>query len=62
MTELEDKLNQVLSNPQMMQQILSLAQSMGVSSQQPPPPEHKDSIPIPDPGITSPLIPLATTR
>ena len=61
MTELEDKLNRVLSNPQMMQQILSLAQSMGVSSQQPPPPEHKDSIPIPDPGILQKAASMASS-
>lgn len=29
MSELEEKLSQVLSNPQMMQQIMSLAQSLG---------------------------------
>ena len=29
MSEMEDKLNSVLNNPQMMQQIMSMAQSMG---------------------------------
>lgn len=33
MSELEEKLGQVLSNPQMMQQIMALAQSMGSQSQ-----------------------------
>ena len=28
MSELDDKLNSILNNPQMMQQIMSLAQSM----------------------------------
>ena len=31
MSELEEKLGQILSNPQMMQQIMSLAQTMGNS-------------------------------
>lgn len=38
MSELEEKLNQVLSDPKMMQQILSLANSLGQSA---PPPEPK---------------------
>ena len=42
MSELEEKLNQVLGNPQMMQQIMALAQSMGSSSsRQEPSPEAK---------------------
>lgn len=32
MSEMEEKLNAVLNNPQMMQQILSMAQSMGAPS------------------------------
>ena len=32
MSEMEDKLNSVLSNPQMMQQTMSMAQSLGQSS------------------------------
>lgn len=36
MNDLEQKLNDVLSNPQMMQQIMSLAQSIGNSTQQQP--------------------------
>ncbi len=31
MSEMEDKLNSILSNPQMMQQIMSMAQTMGAS-------------------------------
>lgn len=39
MSEMEEKLNSVLSNPQLMQQIMSMAQSMGqTSSQQSGPP------------------------
>lgn len=53
MSELEEKLGQVLSNPQMMQQIMALAQSMGSgtphkeTAPEPPPP----SIPALDPGV-----------
>ena len=35
MSELEDKLNAVLGNPQMMQQIMTLAQSINPPSEQP---------------------------
>lgn len=34
MSEMEDKLNAVLNNPQMMQQIMSMAQSMGAQPNQ----------------------------
>ena len=36
MSELDDKLNSILNNPQMMQQIMSLAQSMNSPEPQPP--------------------------
>ena len=41
MSEMEEKLGQILRNPQMMQQIMSLAQAMNASQlpkQEPPPP------------------------
>ena len=38
MSELDDKLNSILNNPQMMQQIMSLAQSMNGAEAAPPPP------------------------
>lgn len=38
MSEMEDKLNSVLNNPQMMQQIFSMAQAMGASQPSSPPP------------------------
>lgn len=41
MSELDDKLNSILSNPQMMQQIMSLAQSMNGSDSAPSPPPPK---------------------
>lgn len=37
MAELEDKLGAVLNNPQLMQQIMSMAQSLGQQSSPPPP-------------------------
>lgn len=37
MSELDDKLNSILSNPQMMQQIMSLAQSMNKPDSPPAP-------------------------
>lgn len=46
MSELEEKLGSVLSNPQLMQQIREMAQSLG---SQPPPPEAPQS-PPPEPG------------
>ncbi len=39
MSELDEKLNSILSNPQMMQQIMSLAQSMSQSAGQPEQPQ-----------------------
>lgn len=44
MSELDDKLNSILGNPQMMQQIMSLAQSMNKpESPAPPPPKPQDA-------------------
>lgn len=63
MDELEQKLGAVLSNPQLMQQIMSMAQAMG--SQTPPQPEElKQSEPQPampaiDPGMLSKLAGLS---
>lgn len=36
MSELEDKLNALMSNPQLMQQIAAMAQSMGAGNPEPP--------------------------
>ncbi len=38
MDEMEDKLNSILSNPEMMSQIMSMAQSIGKSNQSSPSP------------------------
>lgn len=43
MAELEDKLGAVLNNPQLMQQIMSMAQSLGQQSSPPPSPEPQMS-------------------
>ena len=56
MSELEEKLGQILSNPQMMQQIMSLAQTMGSNApakeEQPiKKQEQAASIPTLDPAI-----------
>ncbi|MBE6975052.1 MAG: hypothetical protein E7436_06145 [Ruminococcaceae bacterium] len=48
MDEMNEKLGAILSNPQMMQQIMSMAQALGQSA--PPPPEP----PRPDPPPTAP--------
>ena len=54
MSEMEEKLGQILSNPQMMQQIMSLAQAMNASQPQkqeptPPPQPLQPTVPaIPD--------------
>ena len=48
MSSLEETLSQVLGNPQMMQQIMSLAQSLG-QQEQPPPSAPTNSPPSPSP-------------
>ena len=49
---MEDKLGALLANPQLMQQIMSMAQSLGQSSPAPPPPPPK-----PEPAPAQPGIP-----
>lgn len=49
MSEMEEKLGAILNNPQMMQQILSMAQAMGANqpSQSPPPkPQENNNLPL----------------
>jgi hypothetical protein len=46
MSELEEKLNAMMSNPQLMQQIAAMAQNMGQNTQQP---HHQDDTFIPPP-------------
>ena len=44
MDGMEDKLNAILGNPQMMQQIMSMAQAMGQQEEQTPEPQPQQSI------------------
>ena len=50
MDQMEDKLNSILGNPQMMQQIMSMAQALGASS-----PEQPREAPPPPPNQAPPL-------
>lgn len=54
MSEMEQKLGAILGNPQMMQQIMTLAQSMGQSDPTPPP-QEPPSPPSLDPKLLSAL-------
>ena len=60
MAELEDKLQNILNNPQMMQQIMSMAQAMG-SSTAPSEPSgtHNDATPDIDLGLLQKISSLA---
>jgi hypothetical protein len=51
MDGLEDKLNAVLSNPQMMQQMMAMAQSFGAASAPPPEPPPQPQMPNIDLGM-----------
>lgn len=57
MSEMEEKLGAILSNPQMMQQIMTMAQSMGQSAPPPPesPPPQPPALPNFDPGLLQKL-------
>lgn len=61
MSEMEDKLNSVLSNPQLMQQIMSMAQSLGQSTPAPqePAPSPEPALPQIDLGMVQKLSGLA---
>ena len=59
MSELEEKLNSVLNNPQLMQQIMSMAQSLG-SQPQPEQPPKTDPMPEIDLGMLQRLSGLAS--
>ena len=51
MDDLEQKLNSVLSNPQLMQQIMSMAQSMGAAQSMPKEPPSPAPVQNPLPAI-----------
>ena len=48
MDEMEEKLGAILGNPQLMQQIMSMAQSLGQSSPEPPKQESPSMPPLPE--------------
>lgn len=59
MSEIEERLNTILNNPQLMQQIASIAQTMGTEPQQDPPDtqEHfSDGIPAFDPKLIQTMV------
>ena len=58
MESLEEKLGAVLSNPQLMQQIMSMAQAMG-SAPAPNPPPPPEPLSVPDPGLLQKLSGIA---
>lgn len=53
MSELEEKLGTILSNPQIMQQISAMAQALGKTAPEPPPPQITNQPPqsLPDPAM-----------
>ena len=61
MDEMEDKLGAILGNPQIMQQIMSMAQSLGQSAPEPPPPKQEPppSMTDIDPAMIGKLMNLA---
>lgn len=64
MAEMEEKLNAVLNNPQLMQQIMTMAQSLGQQSSAPEPPapqKEATSAPPFDPALLQKLSGLATS-
>ena len=48
MNEMEDKLNAVLGNPEMMAQIMAMAQQLGGGAQPPPPKSEPEAPQMPD--------------
>ena len=51
MSELEEKLSSVLSNPQLMQQIMAMAQSMGAAQEETTEPKQPPMQSLPDPEL-----------
>ena len=61
MAEMEDKISAVLNNPQLMQQIMTMAQSLGQPSTQSEPAPSPPSNSLPDPALLQKLSGLATS-
>lgn len=61
MSELDEKLNSLLNNPQLMQQIMAMAQSLGTQQQEPQPRQEPESPALPaiDPGILQKIAGMA---
>lgn len=59
MSELEEKLNNVLNNPQLMQQIMSMAQNMSAPTPVPESTSHQDGLPDLDIGLIKQLSGMA---
>lgn len=60
MDQMEEKLGAILSNPQMMQQIMSMAQALGQSTPAPEPPKcESPAFPVLDPGMLQTLSGIA---
>lgn len=61
MAEMEDKINTVLNNPQLMQQILSMAQSLGQQQPHPEQPKEPSTPSLPDTALLQKLSGLAAS-
>ena len=61
MNEMEDKLGAILGNPQLMQQIMNMANSLGQPSPEPaqPKPEPQPSFPDIDPAMIGKIMQIA---
>lgn len=61
MSGMEDKIGAILNNPEMMQQLMSMAQSLGASMPPAPAPEHteQEQGPAMDPAMIQKLMSLA---
>ena len=59
MDGIEEKLGSILNNPQLMQQIMSMAQSFGQSPVPPPAEEPPMDFPMPDPAAIQKIIALS---
>ena len=46
MSDMEEKLSAILGNPQLMQQIMNMAQSLGTPAPEAPPPPKQESPPV----------------
>ena len=62
MAEMEDKIGAIINNPQLMQQIMTMAQSLGQQQEQSPPPQpaQEPAAPsLPDPAMLQSLSRIA---